>query len=482
MKLYTLSLFIAVAIFYPPSSECCLDLLLKSFVQIFNPTIEAGPTRVLSPHDYSDGIVPNHNPSNNIESNRVGDSINSLSAESLKKDPQPTNNVPIADYEDKSNTNKRKEKKLVLNKKASEDDYNLDYEDDCFSSTEEKDDTEDFNFDEKKTYKEQTNIKNNRPKVDNGLESDDCVSSKDSDNTSKKNDKNIYCDESNKSKKIKNKKLESHDVSNKESNNVEWINKKNSKHIVENIKNNKDVENNKSKGKKTLSNIKTQKESCPVEKVKGQKIIGSKILTTGNTDSTNINKKKNLVENKKKSVNDNLKGMGKNEKMKNSSNEKNKEKKASKSNIITGNSHLDKNINKKTTVGNSQSEEINKNTDVENDTNNDLYNIQIKDSYDIFGTDKIYSDDYHQPYRNYDNREGSQRSSYDSQSNPDAYGTVELNYIPGVRPITDFFISLLEHIQLTSKANLQKSKDDSEVNYRHTTKPITSPIKSSSRS
>lgn len=36
----------------------CLDTLLKSFFQVFNPNVEAGPARLVSRHPYKDNIMP----------------------------------------------------------------------------------------------------------------------------------------------------------------------------------------------------------------------------------------------------------------------------------------------------------------------------------------------------------------------------------------------------------------------------------------
>lgn len=38
----------------------CLDVLLKSFFQIFNPNVETGPCRLTNRHAYDDGIMPDY--------------------------------------------------------------------------------------------------------------------------------------------------------------------------------------------------------------------------------------------------------------------------------------------------------------------------------------------------------------------------------------------------------------------------------------
>ncbi|VVC30776.1 Hypothetical protein CINCED_3A011910 [Cinara cedri] len=38
----------------------CLDTVIKSLLQVFNPNVEAGPGRIVSRHPYDDGIMPDY--------------------------------------------------------------------------------------------------------------------------------------------------------------------------------------------------------------------------------------------------------------------------------------------------------------------------------------------------------------------------------------------------------------------------------------
>ncbi|KAL4143530.1 hypothetical protein QTP88_005849 [Uroleucon formosanum] len=40
--------------------DCCLDTALKSFFQMINPGVEAGPGRLISRHRYKDGFMPDY--------------------------------------------------------------------------------------------------------------------------------------------------------------------------------------------------------------------------------------------------------------------------------------------------------------------------------------------------------------------------------------------------------------------------------------
>lgn len=40
--------------------NCCLDMVIKSIIQTFNPTVETGPERIISRHRYDDGFMPDY--------------------------------------------------------------------------------------------------------------------------------------------------------------------------------------------------------------------------------------------------------------------------------------------------------------------------------------------------------------------------------------------------------------------------------------
>ncbi|XP_060878804.1 uncharacterized protein LOC132951103 isoform X1 [Metopolophium dirhodum] len=44
----------------PRRCDCCMDTVLKSFFQMFNPSVEAGPGRLVSRHRYKDGFMPDY--------------------------------------------------------------------------------------------------------------------------------------------------------------------------------------------------------------------------------------------------------------------------------------------------------------------------------------------------------------------------------------------------------------------------------------
>ncbi|XP_060854395.1 uncharacterized protein LOC132932171 isoform X1 [Rhopalosiphum padi] len=63
MKVHMMFALCALMIPYLPLQcrcNCCLDTVIKSIFQTFNPSVEAGPERIISRHRYDDGFMPEY--------------------------------------------------------------------------------------------------------------------------------------------------------------------------------------------------------------------------------------------------------------------------------------------------------------------------------------------------------------------------------------------------------------------------------------
>ncbi|XP_025201667.1 uncharacterized protein LOC112599123 [Melanaphis sacchari] len=61
MKMYMMFALCGLMIpLLPRQCNCCLDILIKSFFETFNPSVETGPGRLISRHRYDDGFMPDY--------------------------------------------------------------------------------------------------------------------------------------------------------------------------------------------------------------------------------------------------------------------------------------------------------------------------------------------------------------------------------------------------------------------------------------